>query len=73
VSPNSPIAAQVIEDKVVDMLLFVTLRYMKNFNVYKQKKLKELETFAQTLENFQGDTQSHSKSHNESRMSKSAG
>lgn len=52
VSPNSPIAAQVIEDKVVDMLLFVTLRYLKNFNVWKQKKLKELETFAQTLENF---------------------
>ena len=46
VSPNSPIAAQVIEDKVVDMLLFVTLRYLKNFNVWKQKKLKELETFA---------------------------
>ena len=31
VSPNAPLAAQVIEDKVVDMLLFVTFRHMKNF------------------------------------------
>ena len=35
VSPNSPVAAQVIEDKVIDMLLFVTFRFMKHFQVYK--------------------------------------
>lgn len=31
VSPNSPLAAQVIEDKVIDMLLFITFRFMKHF------------------------------------------
>ena len=36
VSPNSPIAAQVIEDKVIDMLIFLTLRYMKDFETYKK-------------------------------------
>jgi len=50
VSPNTPVAVQVIEDKVIDMLIFLTLRYMKNFHVYKQKKLDQIETFAQTLE-----------------------
>lgn len=42
VSPNSPLAARVIEDKVVDMLLFITLRYLKNFSAWKAKKLKEI-------------------------------
>lgn len=27
VSPNSPVAAQIIEDKVVDMLIFLSLRH----------------------------------------------
>ena len=36
VSPNSPIAAQIIEDKVIDMLIFLTLRYMKSFETYKK-------------------------------------
>jgi len=27
VSPNSPVAAQIIEDKVVDMLIFLALRH----------------------------------------------
>jgi len=43
VSPNSPLASQVIEDKVIDMLIFITLRYMKNFKLWKNKKLKEIE------------------------------
>jgi len=62
VSPNSPLAAQVVEDKVLDMLLFITFRYLKNFNTYKQKKLKEIEVFAHTLENLQHDQASQSKS-----------
>lgn len=43
VSPNSPLASQVIEDKVIDMLIFVTLRYLKNFKQWKNKKLREIE------------------------------
>jgi len=35
VTPNSPLAAQVIEDKVIEMLLFVTLRYQKGFQNWK--------------------------------------
>lgn len=68
VSPNSPLAAQVVEDRVVDMLLFVTFRYLKNFNVWKQKKLKEIEGMAQTLEATM-EAQSQTKS----KTSKSAG
>jgi hypothetical protein len=49
VSPNSPVAAQVIEDKVIDMLLFVTFRYMKHFKAYKAKRLAEIEMYAATL------------------------
>jgi len=30
-------AAQVIEEKVIDMLLFITFRYMKNFKLWKEK------------------------------------
>jgi len=37
VCPNSPLAAQVIEDKVIDMLLFLTFRYIKNFQSWKNK------------------------------------
>lgn len=37
VSPNSPLAAQIIEDKVIDMLLFITFRYIKNFETWKTK------------------------------------
>ena len=29
VSPNSPLAKVVIEDRVIDMLIFITLRYFK--------------------------------------------
>jgi hypothetical protein len=39
VSPNSPLAAQVCEDKVIDMLLFLTFRYMKNFKTWKKKEI----------------------------------
>ena len=49
VSPNSPVAAQVVEDKVIDMLLFVTFRFMKHFEVYKQKRLAEIELLAATI------------------------
>jgi hypothetical protein len=42
VSPNSPLAAQIIEDKVIDMLIFLTLRYTKVFNEWKGKRLNEL-------------------------------
>ena len=49
VSPNSPLAAQLIEDRVVDMLLFVTFRYLKHFSSWKAKKLVEIEMYAQTL------------------------
>jgi hypothetical protein len=52
VSPNSPLASQVIEDKIIDMLIFITLRYMKNFKQWKNKKLKEIEVLTQTLQNF---------------------
>jgi len=49
VSPNSPLASQVIEDKVIDMLIFITLRYLKNFKQWKNKKLREIEVLTQTL------------------------
>lgn len=42
VSPNSPLAAQIIEDKVFDMLIFLTFRYTKVFNEWKQKRLTEI-------------------------------
>jgi hypothetical protein len=32
VSPNAPLAAQVIKEHVVDMLLFITFRYLRNFD-----------------------------------------
>lgn len=35
VSPNSPLAAQIIEDQVIDMLIFLTFRYTKAFEVWK--------------------------------------
>lgn len=49
VSPNSPLAAQVVEDKVLDMLLFITFRYMKNFKTWKKKELENLEMRIQML------------------------
>ena len=42
VSPNSPLAAQIIEDRVVDMLIFLTFRYTKVFNEYKNKRIKDI-------------------------------
>ena len=42
VSPNSPLAAQIIEDKIIDMLIFITLRYFKGFNQWKSKKLEQI-------------------------------
>jgi hypothetical protein len=42
VSPNSPLAAQLIEDKVIDMLIFLTFRYTKVFNEWKSKRLNDI-------------------------------
>jgi len=41
VSPNSPLAAQVIEDKIIDMLIFLTLRFFKAFNERKTQIANE--------------------------------
>lgn len=49
VSPNSPLAAQVVEDHVVDMLLFLTFRYLKNFEAYKAKRIAEVQKFTEQL------------------------
>lgn len=43
VSPNGPLAAQIVEDKVIDMLLFLTFRYLKNFKTFKKKEIVALE------------------------------
>jgi hypothetical protein len=43
VAPNSPLAAQVIEDKVIDMLLFLTFRFIKHFSVWKQRQINEMD------------------------------
>ena len=59
VSPNGPVAAQVIEDKVIDMLLFITFRFMKHFETYKQKRLAEIELYAATLAQFETDKRSN--------------
>jgi hypothetical protein len=42
VSPNSPLAAQIIEDRVLDMLIFLTFRYTKAFNESKNKRIQEI-------------------------------
>lgn len=42
VSPNSPLAAQIIDDKVLDMLIFLTFRYTKAFNESKNKRISEI-------------------------------
>ena len=65
VSPNMPIAAQVMNDRVIDMLLFLTFRFMKHFESYKEKRLAQLELYAATLaaiedQNRQNNTRSQS-------------
>lgn len=42
VSPNSPLAAQIIEDRVIDMLIFLTFRYTKVFNEWKGKRISDI-------------------------------
>ena len=42
VSPNTPLAAQIVEDKVIDMLIFLTFSYTKVFNVWKSKRLHDI-------------------------------
>lgn len=44
VCPNSPLAATIVNDKVIDMLLFLTFRHMKNFGIWKAKKLAEIDS-----------------------------
>ena len=43
VSPNSPLAAQVVEDRVIDMLIFLTFRYTKAFADWKHKTSTDVE------------------------------
>jgi hypothetical protein len=50
VSPNSPLAAQVVDDKVIDMLLFLCFRYMKNFQAWKKKEIDNLNMRIQMLQ-----------------------
>ena len=40
------------------MLLFITFRFTKNFETYKQKRLKEIEHYAATLAAIEGDRRS---------------
>lgn len=46
VSPNSPLAAQIIDDKVIDMLIFLSFRYTKAFEKWKTQTPVE-ETYAE--------------------------
>ena len=48
-SPNSPLAAQIIEDKVIDMLIFLTFRYTKVFNEWRNKKLSDIKKETQGI------------------------
>jgi len=43
VSPNSPLAAQVVEDRVVDMLIFLTFRFTRAFADWKQRAAADAE------------------------------
>jgi hypothetical protein len=45
VSPNAPLAATIVEDKVIDMLIFLTFRYTRAFEEWK-KKSPEPESYA---------------------------
>ena len=71
VSPNMPLAAQVIQDKVIDMLLFLTFRFMKHFDAYKQKRLAQLELYAATLAAIEDQNKQQSMTRSQSARSKS--
>jgi len=45
VAPNSPLAVKLIKDKVIDMLLFLTLRFQKQFNLRKTKAVGVLDKY----------------------------
>jgi len=60
VSPNSPLACQIVDDKVIDMLLFVTFRYLKHFQTWKKKRLAEIEMYAASLSTENRSTKSKS-------------
>jgi hypothetical protein len=53
VSPNAPLAVQIVEDKVIDMLIFLTFRFTKAFDTWKNKA-PEPETYAQHVANLRG-------------------
>lgn len=62
VSPNSPLATTVIDDRVIDMLLFLTFRYMKYFNTWKAKRVAELQSYIDTYQNDAGGDVNDAKS-----------
>ena len=47
-----------MEDKVIDMLLFITFRFMKHFPAYKAKRMREIELMAATLAAIENDKKS---------------
>jgi hypothetical protein len=55
VSPNSPLTAQMVEDKVVDMLIFLTFRYTQAFNLRKNASIQEAEDFGSPTKTEGGD------------------
>jgi serine/threonine protein kinase len=55
VSPNSPLTAQLVEDKVVDMLIFLTFRYTKAFNTGKSAPAPEVDDFGSPTKTEGGD------------------
>lgn len=44
VSPNSPLATQIIEDRVIDMLIFLTFRFTKTFHEWKTRAASDVES-----------------------------
>jgi hypothetical protein len=42
ISPNAPLAAQIVKEHVVDMLLFITFRHLRNFGEYKAKRVAQV-------------------------------
>jgi hypothetical protein len=42
ISPNAPLAAQMMKEHVIDMLLFLTFRYLRNFGEYKAKRVAKV-------------------------------
>jgi hypothetical protein len=49
ITPNGPLAAQVIKEHVVDMLMFICFRYMENFEAYRTKRIAEVAKIADDI------------------------